>query len=406
MNNTPNPPSLNMGRGPVLLLAFFLLAAAGCAARSGPFVTETALRRYDPIKIASGVPAGPGSLSWSTEGASLAFVGKKLTIYDTISREQTSFPIENPYYVVWGPDGLVYTLLRDKAGNTILCSLDRKSSRINSVKLDHDTDALYPSPDGKNLILVSAGIRRLSFGTVISDRVVLRDMTTGRTTTVYNTAKTYIMKNPNIAALKAWTHAGPSPLDSAVLVLEHVVPPDVPSYTKGYVLDLASGEISEMSNPDARKIYLSASWSPDGKRAAMTDGDGRFEVRDRFGKGVVLNSPHAGLFPSWNPRGSRIYFGGYLIDSDGKNEEALLINAGASIAQWSPDGTSLAVATGDGVMLFQNMRASYIPPDGPLDEVLAGKLALLKDLLAAGVLTAREYQEKRDRLMMSPGGVK
>ncbi len=333
-----------------------LLAVAACAPRRAPAVTESALR-YKPVTIATGIPAKPGCMSWSPDGTSLALIGTMLTIYDTKSRELTSFPIDHPFYVAWSPDGIIYTLSRGKAEKNILCSLDRKSSRIKSMELEQGIDALYPIFNGKTLILVSAGVRHLSFGTVISNRISMRDATSGLTTTVYSSTKTVITKNPNSAVLKAWTNAGPNPLDNAILLVEHVIPPDVPSYSRVSIVDPETRALSEVFGPDARKTYLSASWAPDGKRAAMTDGNGRLEIRDRLGKGIVLDSPPAGLYPSWDPRGSRIYLGGYLIDADGKNGEALLTDAGGSLARWSPDGSALAIATGDDVLLFRSMRA-------------------------------------------------
>jgi WD40 repeat protein len=383
------------------LLAILLFSASACAPRYAPSVAETALH-YNPVRIASGVPARPGSLTWSPDGTRLAFIGKTLKIYDTGSGMQRSFPIDNPYYVVWAPDSTLYALSRDSKGNSVLCSLDTNSSRIEKMTLDLDADALYPASDGKNLLILSIHIKALSFGTRISCILALRNMAVGSSKTIYSFEKTYMMKNLDNALLTAWTHAGPSPLDNVVLVMEHVRPPVLPFYTKVNSLDLATGEISEMSNPTTNKIYLSASWSPDGRRAVLTDGNGRIEVRDRLGKGAVIDWSLTGMYPSWNPRGSRIYCGGFLIDSDGKNKEELLTNAAGSISQWSPDGITLAVATGDGLLLFRNMPTSYVLPDRPLDKALSEKLSLLRKLLSEGVISPQEYNERRDNLTMKP----
>jgi WD40 repeat protein len=341
------------------LLAILLLSVSACAPRHTPSVTEAALR-YKPAKIASGVPASPGSLAWSPDGTHLAFFGKSLKIYDAGSGMLTSFLIDNPYYVVWASDSTLYALSRDPKGNSILCSLDLKSSRITTLALDLNANALYPASDGKNLLIVFINIKTLAFGTRISCIIALRDTTTGSSKTVYHFDKTYMTKDPDKALLTAWTHAGPSAPGNALLVMEHVKPPLMAFYTTVNAIDLATGEISELSNPGAKKAYISASWSPDGKRAVMTGSDGHLEVRDRLGKGAVIEWSLPGIYPSWNPMGSRIYSGGYLIDSDGKNKEALLANAAGSIAQWSPDGASLAVATGEELHLFRDIHTSYV----------------------------------------------
>jgi WD40-like Beta Propeller Repeat len=382
-----------------LALLAVLLFSSACAPRHAPSVTETALR-YSPARIASGVPAKPGSMTWSPDGRRLAFIGKKLTVYDAGSGEQKFFSIDNPYYAAWAPDNTLYVLSRDKTGKEVLRSLDGINFTIKPIPLDADADAIYPVAGGKGLIILSTTMKSHSFGTTISNTVVLRNVPANGSKTVYRSVRTYMLKNPDVASWTAWMHAGLSPLDDAMLIMEHVKPPDVAFFTKVNSIDLATGEISEMSDPNTKRTYLSASWSPDGRRAVMTDGSGRIEVRDRLGKGIVIDSSRAGIYPSWNPGGSRIYSGGCLIDSDGKNKEALLANAAGSISQWSPDGATLAVATGDELLLFRNILPTYVLPDRPLDKALSEKLSLLKDLLTEGVISPPEYKERRDNLII------
>ncbi len=394
--------SFHNGSQPALagasLFALLLLMAAACTSLHAPSLTAAAIP-YNPVSIASGVPAKPGSLAWSPEGTHLAFIGKTLTVYDTEFGKQRYFPVYNPYYVVWAPGNTLYALSRDPKGNSVLYRVDMKNPGIKSTALAPDAVAVYPISGGKNLLVVFVSVRSLSYGTTIDCIVALSSADGDRSKTVYSFSKSYMMKNPDAAAFTAWTHAGPSPLDDALPVMEHVKPPVFPFRTKVNIVDLASDEASEMPNPGVQKIYLSASWSPDGKRMAMTDGDGHLEVRDRLGDSIVIDSSLIGIYPSWNPRGSRIYAGGYLIDSDGKNKEALLTNAAGSNSQWSPDGTKLAVATGDELLLFRNIRTSYIAPDKPLDSVLFQKLLLLKNLLSDGVISREEYNERHRNII-------
>ncbi len=385
-------------------LSTFLLLIAACAPRHAPSLTETALR-YNPVRIASNVLAKPGSMAWSPEGTRLAFIGKTLTIYDADSGEKKSLSIGRPYYVVWASDNTLYALSRDQNGKSVLSSVDMKNFRITTKAFDLDTQAVYPTFDGKKLIFLSANVKSLSYGTTIDYIALLHDRTTGQSKIVYTFSKTYGIKNPDIAFWTAWTHAGPSPLDDALVVMEHVKPPVFPFYTIVNAMDLATSEVSELSNPESRKAFISASWSPDGKRVVVTGG-GQLEVRDRMGKSVVIDRSLPARYPSWNPRGSRIYAGGCLIDSDGKNKEMLLTNAGGSVAQWSADGTRLAVATGEDLLLFQNLRTSYVLPDKPLDKDTSGKLSLLKELLAEGVISPQEYHERRAAILMKSEEVK
>jgi hypothetical protein len=383
-------------------LLVLLMTVAACTHHLAPSVTESGLR-YSPITIASGVPAKPGTLAWSPDGERLAFLGKTLIVYDMAAGKPQSLSIDNPYYVAWASDNTLYILSRNRTGNTMLYSLDKKISVIQSMALDQDADALYPAADGKSLIILSTKMKSLPFGTTISTIVMVRTLAANNAKTVYSFNNTSVIKNPDVALWTAWTNAGLNPLDDAVLVMEHLKPPVDISYTRVKMVDLATGGISEISDPNTRRSYLSASWSPDGKRVVMTDINGRLEIRNRLGAGTVLDWSFSAVYPSWNPQGSRIYAGGYLIDSDGKNRELLITNAAGSFSQWSPDGTRLAVVTNGDLLLFRNIPASYIPPDKPFDRSLAQKLLLLKDLVGKGVLSPQEYNEQRHKLIDEKG---
>jgi Tol biopolymer transport system component len=151
------------------------------------------------------------------------------------------------------------------------------------------------------------------------------------------------------------------------------------------------------------KSTIAGSWSPDGRRLALTDSNGYFEMLDRGGISLPLDQGSRGLYPSWNPRGSQIFIGGYVMDSDGKNREELLPNSEKSIAKWSPDGTRIVIISGGDVWLFKDFNPHFIPPDKPRDEALSKKILLLKELMNEGLLTESEYQERYDRLVSGKG---
>ncbi len=125
---------------------------------------------------------------------------------------------------------------------------------------------------------------------------------------------------------------------------------------------------------------------------------GAVEIRNRNGSAVMLDPVVSGKYPSWNPAGSRIYAGGYLVDSDGRNREQVVRNGRGSIGEWSPDGRMLAVAAGGDLLLFQDIRSAFVPPDKPLDRHMTGTLSRLRKQLAEGTLSREEYKDRKRNL--------
>jgi WD40 repeat protein len=386
------------------LLAILFSLTSACASR-GPVLTEAA-SPYHPARLASDVPARPGSIAWSPDGKLIAWAGKQLTVYNGESGKQTLFPVADPRFLAWSPDGLLYILTRDANDDVFLSSLDAVSSRV-TVLACVEADAVRPLPDGRGVVLLSADVKPLSMGTQINTRIVLQNLGTKRSRTLYRLSKTAMVRNPDAALWTGWLHGGVNPLDDSIFVLEPVVAPLGASYTRVVLLDSVAGE---MTGPDIalRKRYLSGSWSPDGRRLALTDNDGRIEIRGRTGDAAILDPSVSGMYPSWNPAGSRIYAGGFLVDSDGTNREQLLTGVGAirSVAAWSPDGTMLAVAADGELLLFRDMPAVFRPPDGPLDKTLAERLSLLRNLLLEGSISREEYLQRRNRLMGTTGAAR
>ncbi len=382
---------------PILLClcAVFPLLVASCASHA-PRPAGRALH-YHPAKLASGVPARPGSVAWSPDGKLIAWTGNQLTVYNRETGRKTMFPIEKPQFIAWSPDGLLYALTRDANGDVFLSSLDTVTSRV-TVLRGFEADAVYALPDGKSLVLVSAALKPMSMGTQINTAVMVLSTTEKMPRTVARQSRTAMIKNADPELWTAWLHAGINPLDFSLFVMEHMTPPLIASYTVVNSMDLATGETSAVTGAGSRKRYLSGSWSPDGNRVVLSDMDGRLEIRSRTGNSVILDPSVNGIYPSWNPAGSTIYAGGFLVDSAGTGREQLLTDAAASIGEWSPDGTMLAVSIRDDLFLFRGIQAAFIPPDGSADKTLVERLSLLRGLVLDGSISPGDYKERRNRL--------
>jgi len=394
-----------MKKSIALFCSLLLLFPAACASVHAPSLTE-ASAKYHPAKIASGVPARPGSVSWSPDGRRLAFISNGLRMVDVESGGQRAVAIDNPSYIAWAADKRTLYAVVEKKGRNALCSIDAVSLAIKEIFLDSEADAIYPSADNGKLLIFSTSARNFDFGTELSYRVFAFELSNGTTKTLYASSKIHPMTQLDMNVLLAWTHAGVSPLDNSLLIIEHVKPPAVASYSRVNSLDTMTGETGEISDQQDRKSYVSASWSPDGRRLALSLSDGRIELRNLHNEETTLGRPVTGFYPSWNPRGSMIYTGGYLVDSDGKNSEALFKNAFKSISWWSPDGTKLAVAAGNILTLFSGLTPSLAPPDRPLDTALSTKLSVLRNLLQDGLLNGQEYRERKDRLIKNSEGLR
>lgn len=379
-----------------------LLTLAACAPRLAPSLTEAA-SRYRPARVAGNMQARPGIIAWSPDGTHLAFAARELAIFDASTGGKKMYPLENLQYLAWSPEGTLYALCRGSEGRTILFILDPGSSDFRQVPLDVTADAVYPGADGKSLMLLEANVQSLPFGSAVTVKVTTTDLAGKNRRAIYSSSKTSMLRKPNVTALTAWIHAGLNPLDHALLVMEHTVPPNASYYTKILAIDPITGEISDRYDRGAKNGYLSAHWSPDGMRAVVTDGEGHLEIRDRKGRSKRLDPSLTGIFPSWNPSGSRIYVGGSLIDSAGGHRETLLEQAADSIGQWSPDGRQLAVVAGGELLLFKGIEIGFIAPDGPCNRALSEKIASLGELCVEGLLSHEEYRSRRDGMILRTG---
>jgi hypothetical protein len=397
----PSLPAALTVRKHVLFIAasaFALLIVTPCSSRHAPSLTTLALK-YRPMKIATNVPAEPGSIAWSHDGRTLAFVKHGMVnLYDAVSGEGRSRQLEGAHFVCWSPTDSLLVLAYEK-GEDVLCTIDRKSLDVTTTPVAAGAAAVYPADDNRHLIILAKNIRKFSYGTEISLQVSSHENVSGTQTPLYAFSKIYPMDRPDLRAMLAWTHAGLNPLDNSLLIIEHIKPPVVTPYSRVIMIDPVSKESTEISGRMRDTIYASASWSPDGNMLALTRADGSLEIRTLRNKKIILDQRIAGYYPTWSPQGDRVYIGGHLIRFDGKEPEVLLSNAAWSIAAWSPDNTTLAVSADGDLWLFRDLMPASNQPDGMHDRILLHKMLLLQDLLRDKLITLQEYQERKNSLL-------
>jgi hypothetical protein len=362
----------------------------------------TAVVKYSPLKIAEGILAKPGTMSWSPDGKSIAFIRKTLNIYDTETGKRRELSIKEPLFVSWWTWDEILLIYRED-GRNFLCTVDAVTLKLQELKLDMEADAVFPAPDGRRLFLVQSRIKHLSIGTDVHFNLFVFDRKERTTKSIQTFGRTLPFKNPGGDYLNGWLHAGLNPLDGSLFIMEHIKPPIGKHYSKISAVDLVTGKLQVVTDNGRVKSNIAGSWSPDGRRLALSDADGYLEMFDGRGVSLQVDQSSPGLYPSWNPRGSQIFIGGYVMDSDGKNKEELLASSAKSLARWSPDGTKIAILSNGALWLLKDFAPHFIPQDKPLDEALSKKLLLLKELVNEGLLTESEYQERYDRLMKEKG---
>ena len=378
----------------VLLLGivFLLSAAASCSPRRVP--TETAAP-YHPYRIAAGVPARPGSASWSPDGKQLAFLTTTVSIYDREQGTLKTLAIRDPSYLLWSAEQELL-VIAESADPPVLFVVKTDTFVVTQHALGPGARAVYDL-DADRLIVLSAKktVQKLWIEMQYQFSTYDRRDNTQRNLHSFN--KVYPRRIPS-ELLLAWLHAGLDPLNNELLVLELVTPPVVSPYTRLKSIDVLTGIASEIAAPE-KTVYPASSWSPDGSRIALSEASGRLVILDLRAAANTVRAAVTGSSPSWNPRGSQIYIGGYLVQSNGKTETALLAEGSRSIGFWSRDGTRLAVAADGDLWLFDGFTPAFLPIDKPLDDQLKNKLSLLKSLWNDGLISRQEYQDRHTRLL-------
>jgi hypothetical protein len=376
-----------------------LTAMAACGPTHTPAIAGAAAP-YRPTRIADRVPSRPGAIAWSPDGKQLAFIDRTVTVIDVDGETAAArrIDINAPRYLAWADDGTLYALSRE-GDQDVLFLIDAARKDITRLALDRPADAVYPV-DHRRAFLLSLRISRIKIGTQVACELSLLDLANGTAAILHTYSRIVPTADREEELLTAWLHAGPNPLDGSFLIMEHIKPPAFPPSTRVSAFDPASGDMVEISRQNLRTVYASAGWSPDGRKIALSDRDGRLAVRGPGGN-VPFDDPPLGRYPSWHPSGSLLIVGGTVITIATGERTPLLTDGENSYARWSPDGSRLAFVTHGDLLLLRNFTA---PPPSLPDRDLKKKLDMLQELLRDDLISRDEYRERRSRLLSDRDG--
>ncbi|TAN40095.1 MAG: hypothetical protein EPN25_08905 [Nitrospirae bacterium] len=392
------PAGRNAGKA-VLFLCFFIFSSYQDIS-AGNGLPE----KYRPLKVSEGIAQDPGRVSWHPDSNRLAYVAGAVHIYDMQTKEQRTVHVDSPYYAAWGKGDDLFILYRED-GSKALCRVDGRGQGLKKISLAIEPDAVFPVKDGSQLLLLSVRVFARALWTDYHYGLYLYDLRTGSTKKIHEATNNLSLRKLRPEDLKGLIQPSMNPFDATALVLESVRPPNAPSYLKIMHLDYITGKAEAVGRLNSKSLSVPFSSSPDGRRFAFTDESGRLKIYDHNGGVSDSGFDIQGRLPAWNPAGSQIYFGGYVVGSSAGGEPELLLPGGAaSLAVWSPDGRKMALVTGDGLWLLDNFIPSFLPPDRVPDRSLSDKIVLLKELLAEGLITDRDYRERYEKLVKGRRG--
>lgn len=337
----------------IALMVVFFGAPSAAVSNAAP------LDKHHPVRIGEGVLAKPGLFAWSPDGSKIVFADKMLEIYEISSGRLQHVDIK-PVFVAWRGDDTILVISKE-AGRNILNMVSSESLEVKKMSLDISPDAVFTSGDGKTVLLLESRMRVMFIGTSVGYSLFVYDMRDGSTKKIYDSDIIYPTRRPNIDLLHAWYHAGLDPHGNSLLLMEQVKPPvSIRPFTRVISIDPLTERRLPITPREVRRSYVSGDWSPDGSMAVLTDSVGHMDIYS-VKKGLMyVNDTVDGLYPSWNPRSRQIYLGGSVVDADGHNREKLFPGDHKSLAEWSPDGTKLAVAAGNNLWLLGSFSLHFV----------------------------------------------
>ena len=375
------------------LFIFLLLVSCATIRKSDLFTNAKLLSRDLHFQ--------PGAAAWSPDSKRLAVIkGQGLTIIDTDLGISRTIPGIQPVFIDWAP-GKDLLAVNKAEGMNELTEIDPADGTIRTLSARKSLIAAkWLDPPG-SYILLDSEVKQRSIGTFVTYKFHRIDH--GEEKVFFNLESYFPTREKNIDAISAWTYAGIRPQHDTMLVLEFHNPPAVESFTLFKTADPVITEETGIVKLAGNRFSIPSSWSPDGSRLAITDDKGLLIIldMDKPENMLPVNQDIGGRYPAWNPHGSQIYLGGWLLRSDGSVLGQVVSDAFDSIGIWSPDGTRLAVITGTDLLYFDGFSPSFSGRDKDVSEGKENnrdKLRLLKKLLKDGLISNEEFKARRTKL--------
>jgi WD40 repeat protein len=374
---------------------FIFLLLASCAS----------VRKYDLVAggklLSGGLHFQPGAAAWSSDSKQLAVIKDNgLRIIDTASGMSKTIPGIKPVFIDWAP-GNDLLVVNKADGMNELAVINADDGTIKTVSARKSLIAAKWLDSPGSCILFDSEIKQRSIGTFVTYGFTKLDK--GKEEVFFYLESYLPTRKKGVDAVSGWTYTGIRPLHDTALILEFRNPPVFEPFTLFKTADPLITEETLIAKLSGNRFSIPSSWSPDGSRLAVTDDKGLLIIIDLDKPENLLPvSPDiSGRYPAWNPLGSQIYLGGWLLRSDGSVLEQIVSDAFDSIGVWSPDGTRLAVIAGTNLLYFNGFSPSFSGRDIAVSEGkdnIRDKLRLIKKLLKDGLISDEEFKARRTKL--------
>jgi len=375
-----------------LLIAPLLLAAA--CATTVPRPRPVAL----PLLERQGVSSGPGAVAWSPDGATLAVVCPDgVVLIDLRTGSSRPFSAAGAVSVDWAPAASLLVVERDAAGGRAVAIGPAAGER----SVLHSDAALVAARwlHGEEGWLAVASTHEVhTYGT--QAMLALTVSLAGGPAVAHRWTAVLPTKDPGADVALGWAAARPNPVDHGLLLPEFHKAPLFPAYLSLVGLDPFDRDPGEIAHVELGRWTATVSWSPDGRRAALSAGDGTLRIVERGVRDLEAPAgPARGVHPSWHPRTDVLFLGGSLVTPAGAPIRKLLEQAENARGFWSPEGDRLAVAVGGRLFVFE--RLALPAPDADADRrrraasEASWELGVLR---SQGLVAPEVYRERRARL--------